>query len=98
MEPLVRISHEKAKQIVTCIRGEAQKVLGNSTDGQRADYDNLRSILTKRFYPHDRCEFRSRKRERGENLSDNGYALRRLGCLAFPNMTVDGRKMFLSSL
>ena len=90
--------HEKAQQLVMCLRGEAQKLLGDLTARQRTDYDNLQSILTKRFNPQElviahRCEFRSRKRKHGENPSDYGYALRRLGCLAFPNMTYDDREI-----
>ncbi|XP_061167737.1 uncharacterized protein LOC133176655 [Saccostrea echinata] len=81
-----------------CFRGEAQKLLGDLTVELRSDYNKLRSILTKRFNPQElviahRCEFRSRRRKQGESPSDYGYALRRLGCLAFPDMTYDDREI-----
>lgn len=48
-------------------------------------------MLTQRFSPHERelafrCEFRNRKRNKGESVSDYGYALPRLGQKAFPLM------------
>ena len=49
----LRTYHEKAQQLVMCLRGEAQKLLVDLSAGQRTDYDNLRSILTKRFNPHE---------------------------------------------
>ena len=90
--------HEKSQQLVMCLRGEAQKLLGDLTVELRSDYDRLKSVLTKRFNPEElviahRCEFRSRRRKHGESPSDYGYALRRLGCLAFPKMTYDDREI-----
>ena len=35
----------------------------------------------------------SKNPKHGENPSDYGYALKRLGCLAFPNMTYDDREI-----
>ena len=89
---------ERSQQLVMSLRGEAQKLLGDLTLEQQKDYDNLKSILTKRFNPQElviahRCEFRSRKRNKGESPSDYGYALRRLGCLAFPEMTYNDREI-----
>jgi hypothetical protein len=76
----------------------SKKLLGDLTVEQRKDYDNLKSIPAKRFNPQElviahRCEFGSRKRNKGENPSDYGYALRRLGCLAFPEMTYNDREI-----
>lgn len=73
-----------------CLIGEAQTLLGDLTVEQRSE--SLKSILTKRFNPQElviahRCEFRSLRRKSGESPSDYGYFLRRLGCLAFPDMT-----------
>ena len=50
------------------------------------------------FWPRDlilahRCEFRSHRRKSGESSSDYGYSLRRLGCLAFPDMTNKDREI-----
>ena len=90
--------HEQGQQLVMCLRGEAQKLLGDLTVEQRSDYESLKSILTKRFNPLElviahRCEFRSRRRKSGESPSDYGYSLRRLGCLAFPDMTYKDREI-----
>lgn len=89
---------EQGQQLVMCLRGEAQKLLGDLAIEQRSDYDSLKSILTKRFNPQElviahRCEFRSRRRKSGESPSDYGYSLRRLGCLAFPDMTYKDREI-----
>ena len=83
--------NEQGQQLIMCLRGEAQKLLGDFTVEQRSDYASLKSILTKRFNPQElviahRCEFRSRRRKFGASPSDFGYSLRRLGCLAFPDM------------
>lgn len=55
------------------------------------NYSEVKRVLTQRFSPHERelacqCEFRNRKRNKGESVSDYGYALRRLGQKAFPLM------------
>ena len=89
---------EMGQQLVMCLRGEAQKLLGDLDIELRSDYSSLKSILTKRFNPEElviahRCEFRSRKRKTGESPSDYGYSLRRLGCLAFPGMTYKDREI-----
>jgi hypothetical protein len=90
--------HEQGQQLIMCLRGEAQKLLGDLSVEQRSDYVSLKSILTKRFNPQElviahRCEFRSRRRKFGESPSDFGYSLRRLGCLAFPDMTYKDREI-----
>ena len=82
---------EKSQQLVMSLRGEAQKILGDLSQDQRKDYDNLKSIMSARFCPKElvvahRVEFRSFLRKQSESQSDYGFALRRLGNLAFPEM------------
>ena len=67
-----------------CLRGEAQKILGDLSQDQRKDYDNIKSILSGTFCPKElvvahRVEFRSLLRKQSDSLSDYGFALRRLG-------------------
>ncbi len=71
------------------LRGEAQKLLGSLTMAQLSDYHLLKAILAQRFNPQEReiahrCEFRHRRRNKGENVADYGYSLRRLGQKAYP--------------
>jgi hypothetical protein len=52
----------------------------------------LKQTLNQRFNPQEReivarCEFRNRKKEEGETVSQYGYALKRLAQRAFPNET-----------
>ena len=92
-------SHEeKSQQLVMSLRGEAQKILGDLSQEQRKDYDNLTSILSSRFCPKElvvahRVDFRSRLRKQNESPSDYGFALRRLGNLAFPDMAYSDREI-----
>ena len=84
-------TQEKAQQLVMCLRGTAQRMLGDLTFDQLQNYEVLTKILSSRFSPVGResayrCEFRNRRRQRNESISDYGYALRRLGCLAFPDV------------
>ncbi|KAK3083482.1 hypothetical protein FSP39_023762 [Pinctada imbricata] len=91
---------EMAQQLVMCLRGTAQKLLGDLPQDQLSDYAKLKSILNNRFNPQEResayrCEFRSRRRQKGESPTDYGYALRRLGCLAFPDIPSNWREPFI---
>lgn len=91
---------EMAQQLVMCLRGTAQKLLGDLPQDQLSDYAKLKSILNNRFNPQEResayrCEFRSRRRQKGESPTDYGYSLRRLGCLAFPDIPSNWREPFI---
>ncbi|XP_061183328.1 uncharacterized protein LOC133191598 [Saccostrea echinata] len=91
---------EKSQQLVMSLRGEAQKILGDLSQEQRKDYDNLKSILSSRFCPKElvvahRVDFRSRLRKQNESPSDYGFALRRLGNLAFPDMAYSDREIVI---
>ena len=88
---------EKASQLAICLRGNAQRVLSELTPAELSDYQRLKSALAQRFNPPERetahrCEFRSRRRNRGESAADYGYALKRLASLAFPQIPMDTRE------
>lgn len=83
---------QKAKMLTIKVRGEAQKFVGGLTPSQYNDYSVLKYLLSQRFNPQEReiayrCEFRNRRRNKGESPSDYGYALRRLGQKAFPTLS-----------
>ena len=89
---------EKAQQLAMCLRGQAQKLLGQLRPSELYDFEQLKRVLTQRYDPQERsgayrCEFRSRKRQKNESPSDFAYALRRLVSLAFPEMPYDCREI-----
>ena len=89
---------EKAQQLAMCLRGQAQKLLGQLRPSELNDFEQLKRVLTQRYDPQERseayrCEFRSRKRQKNESPSDFAYALRRLVSLAFPEMPYDCREI-----
>ena len=91
---------EKSQQLVMSLRGEAQKILGDLSQDQRKDYDNLKSILSGRFCPKElvvahRVEFRSLQRKQSKSPSDYSFALRRLGNLAFLEMAYSDREVVI---
>ena len=91
---------EMAQQLCMSLRGTAQKLLGDLTPEQLHSYSELKHTLAQRFNPQEReaayrCEFRTRCRRKGENPSDFGYALRRLGCLAFPDIPHNARELYV---
>ena len=82
---------QKAKMLTIKLRGEAQKLLGSLSYSQFTDYTTLKNTLSQRFNPQEReiayrCEFRNRRRNKDENPSDFGFALRRLGQKAYPTV------------
>ena len=88
---------EKAQQLVMSLRGKAQKLLGELTEGELNSFVELKRILSQRYDPQEssvayRCEFRARKRQKNETSADFAYALRRLACLAFPEMPYEYRE------
>ena len=91
---------EMAQQLVMCLRGTAQKLLGDLPHSTLTDYASLKTSLGNRFHPQEResayrCEFRTRRRQKDESSTDFGHALRRLGCLAFPNIPSQWREPFV---
>ena len=93
-------NEEKAKQLVMSLRGTTQKLLSDLSPEQLHDYAKVRQALTQRFNPPGRamayrCEFRNRKREKGESVIDYGYAIRRIGCLAFPDVPQSASESYM---
>ena len=89
---------DKAQQLAMSLRGQAQKLFGELKPSEMNDYEQLKTILTRRYDPQERsvacwCEFRSRRRQKNETPSDFAYALRRLACLAYPEMPYDYREI-----
>lgn len=84
---------QKAQMLSIRLRGEAQKLLSGLTLSQLNDYSILKSILSDRYDPKEkevtyRCQFRYRRREKGESASDYGYHLRKIAQKAYPNLTI----------
>ena len=70
-----------------------KKLLSGLTISQLNDYSTLKAILSDRYDPKEkevtyRCQFRFRRREKGESASDYGYNLSKLAQKAYPNLTL----------
>ena len=84
---------QKAQMLSIHLRGEAQRLLSGLTVAQLGNFNAIKQILSDRYEPKEkdvafRCQFRYRKREKGENASDYGYHLNRLAQKAYPNLTL----------
>lgn len=82
------------------LRGNAQKLLSDLNSKQVNDYDEIKFALEQRFHPPGqesafRSDFRNRRRDKNESITDYGYALRRLGCLAFPGIPYDAKEIYI---
>ncbi len=80
---------EKAQQLGMCLRGDAQKLLGNLTMFQLSNYLAIKDALSQRYNPVERGiafrnEFRNRRQGREESISEYGFQLRRLASMAYP--------------
>ena len=87
---------EMGLQLSTSLRGSAQRLLGDMSSEHISDYYRLVDALKKRFSPSEReatfrCEFRMRKKQKSESISDYAYALRRLVSRAFPKLPMGAR-------
>ena len=85
---------QKVQMLSIHLRGEAQRLLSGLTVAQLGNYDAIKQILSDRYEPKQkdvtyRCQFRYRKREKGESASDYGYHLNRLAQKAYPNLTLN---------
>lgn len=83
---------QKAQMLSIHLRGEAQRLLSGLTVAQLTNYHAMKQIITDRYEPKEkdvayRCQFRYRKRDKGESASDYGYHLNRLAQKAYPNLT-----------
>ena len=91
-----------------CLKGEAQKLLSGLTVYQLCNYGTLKSILADKYDPKEkevtyRCQFRYRRREKGESSFNYGYQLNKLTQKAYPNFTlsqleVHGIDQFINGL
>ena len=73
------------------LRGNAAALLTTMSYNQFTDSQTLKQTLGQRFKPQKReiayrCEFRSRRRIKGENPNDFRYVLRRLAQKAYPSV------------
>ena len=89
---------EKAQQLAISLRGQAQKMLGDLTPTQLTDYHSLKTTLKERYDPQERgvaykCEFRARKRNPKETPAEYAFSLRRIACLAFPDIPHEYREV-----
>ena len=81
---------EKGLQLVTCLRGRAQRVLSEIPSDQREDFATLSEFLARRFNPPNRenafrFELRQHKKLAKESLMEYGGEVLRLGQKAYPN-------------
>ena len=91
---------EMAQQLCMSLRGNAQKLLSDLNAKQITQYSDIKSALEQRFHPPGqesafRSEFRNRRRDKNESVTDYGYALCRLGCLAFPDTPYDAKEIYI---
>lgn len=89
-----------AQQLCMSLRGNAQKLLSDLNAKQVNDYNEIKFALEQRFHPPGqqsafRSDFRNRRRDKNESVTDYGYALRRLGCLAFPGIPYDVKEIYI---
>ena len=92
--------YEKGEQLAMSLRGPALQVLGYLGREEGDDYETLRAALFRRFSPEERmtsyrCEFRSRKWQKGESVSEYGFALNRLAAKAYCDIPPDSREVVM---
>ena len=81
---------EKGLQLVTCLRGKAQRVLSEIPSSQREDFATPSEFLARRFNPPNRetafrFELRQRRKLAKESLMEYGGEVLRLTQKAYPN-------------
>lgn len=89
-----------AQQLRMSLRGNAQKLLSDLNAKQVNDYNEIKFALEQRFHHPGqesalRSDFRNRRRDKNEFVTDYGYALRRLGCLVFPGIPYDVKEIYI---
>ena len=85
---------EKGLYLSVSLRGSAQGVLGNLSDGNEMSYKELISALSDRFAPSDqvdlyRAQLKERRQKASESLPELGQQIRRLVNLAHPTVPAD---------
>ncbi|KAK3099961.1 hypothetical protein FSP39_012572 [Pinctada imbricata] len=86
---------EKTTQILLSLDGPAKQMLSELTADKMGNYSCIKQVLTNRFNPVERetayrCEFKSRRRQKGESLQDYGNCLRKLALKGYPNTPYSG--------
>ena len=99
---------EKGLQLVTCLRGKAQKVLSSIQECLNCDYETVRSTLEKWFDPpHCENAFRAvlwrRIREARKSFTDYRSDVMRLAQIAYPRFNYHSldqvaREQFINDL
>jgi hypothetical protein len=89
----------KCLYLSVSLRGSAQGVLGNISDGREMSYKELVSALDDRFAPPDqidlyRTQLRERKQRASESIPELGQHIRRLVNLTFPTVPADVKEIF----
>ena len=88
---------EKGANLAISLRGSAQQVLRDLSEGEREDFSAILRALERRFDPGEReslkrLEFRNRQRRRDESIVEFGFALNRLVHSAYPTMSVEAKE------
>lgn len=91
---------ERGIQLAMNLRGPAQEVLGYLDAEESEDFDTLREALVRRFNPAERvtlhrCEFRNRKLQKGESVSEYGFALNRMAAKAYRDIPQEPREIIM---
>lgn len=85
---------ESAQQLVMSLRGIAQKTVSELNPYQLNDYYFLKRTLGQRFNPIERetahrFEFKNRRKQKDESITDYGHALRRLATQAYTSLDLN---------
>ena len=91
---------EKSQQLVMSLRGSAQKLFSDLRLDQMNNYHYMVQDLNRRFNPAERgtayrCEYRNRKQQKSETVSEYGYALQRLCIQAFQCIPPEAREIYI---
>ena len=85
--------YERAQQLIMCLRGIAQRTVSELNPYQLNDFEFIKRMLSQRFNPIERetahkFEFKNRRKQKDESVSDYGHALRRLASQAYPTLNL----------
>ena len=83
--------YERAQQLIMSLRGIAQRTVSELNPYQLNDFEFIKRMLSQRFNPIERetahkFEFKNRRKQKDESVSDYGHALRRLASQAYPSL------------
>ena len=86
---------DKAAQLLISLDGTAKQMLSELTMDKIGNYQSIKQALINRFNPVERetayrCEFKSKRRQKGESIEDFGYSLRKIALKAYPNVNFSG--------